>query len=916
LFQKASLVFDTSMVRFTGPMLSINATDDNGNTSDQKTTVFSSQVIFDSTNILVNDSNVSFTAQHDYTAFENNETNAPHRYGFVQFNNTEVAMNSSRFLITGSNPRTVNRSLYDDLTYTNLFSSVGFSFTNITIDDSNTTFTTNSSSGTDESSLVFNHTKILYNRTEASMRHSETSVSDSSIFYGKNADVQWYGDSSSAYFSNGVDIVVDKSKVVFDDTHVELTGSSGKFISRVDSNFRGPDSSSNFIDFVVSRNVDVRFEQDPQMTIHSDVDFSGGHKITVDESGTLAIDGKLKSNDKAEFRGDVKMVNVDLHVEGHLDIDGSDGSNNAGIKFHDTVDVRFYNTLNLDRDLELAGHADMGSLHVSQEGVFGGHLDCHGGATVSVELLKVNGGLDVVSDATFENAAFDSIKASSGSVSEQLTAGTIKSESTLFAANLDVSGRASAGSLDVSSDAGIGGDLNVDGTFVQEAHVFQEMTVLGKATFGSLTASSAMISDTATVQNLLVGFDATVGGDLNVGGTTALEVTMFTDIAVLGEAKVGSLSASSALISGAARVQELTVDADASVQSLLVANEADVGGDLNVGGTTTLEATVYTDILVLGEAKVGSLSASSASIGGAATIKELTVNTNAEVGGSLTARGPFAATANTAASFADVSIGGKAVVNLLEATETSVGKLLAVAGNTSLAGDLHVGGAFAPQNSRFESIEVSGTATVGSLRATSSSSVGGSLTAGTLVVDGSADIDGDLSVGGALQDSVFEDITVLGTASIASLSATTASVTDKATLHSLSVASDAYIAGNLNVDGTVTYDDVLFTDITVIGEAKFDELTARSATVSGSASFQTLGVSGTAEVLGDLSIGGTLGTAFLDCQQDAVVSGTASVASLLATTASVDDAASIARLSVGTDAEIGGDLTVLGAIVN
>ena len=125
----------------------------------------------------------------------------------------------------------------------------------------------------------------------------------------------------------------------------------------------------------------------------------------------------------------------------------------------------------------------------------------------------------------------------------------------------------------------------------------------------------------------------------------------------------------------------------------------------------------------------------------------------------------------------------------------------------------------------------------------------------------------------------------------------------------------ADVSGSLSVGGTFEPVDSKFEDITVSGTATVGSLSATSATIDDSATIQNLSVGANADVSGDLNVMGTVGSDVLDCQ-DIKVSGTANVNSLVAKMASVEEVASIEMLNVGSNADVSGDLIVEGAITN
>lgn len=557
LFQNASLVFNSSTVRFTGPLLKMNATDMNetwsplaasdageNNSTNQTYLQFSSRVIFDSTDIIVNNANVSFTADHNYSSLEYpyNGTNNTQYHGYITFNNTDVGWNNS---------------------------SVIFSSSNIGIDNSNTTFTTNSSSGTYDSNIVFNHTKIRYNYTEVAIHGSTTTLSDSSVSYGKNTNVEWIGSSSSANFID--------TDVKFDNTIVEVSGDGdrGKFISEVETEIRGSKT----------------------MTIRTDVKFKGDSDINIDHGVSLTTDGPFRSNDKAEFRSDMKMVDLTMTIQGDLIIEneGNNDDTHSDIEFRKGINVKIYNELEIDGYLKVSGHTDVDSLDVDNHATVGGRFTCRSGATITGDklssssdsssswpplLLKVEGNTLIQNDLEVEGtltsaaqgfngdivvmgnakvysltvestaqidgvATVGTIKANTGIIDEQLTAGSIKAESDIFFENIEVSGIATIHSasfqdIDVSETAVIKAFNATTGSVSKLLNVTGAINVSENLEVGgSLSATSASISGEADIQVLNAGYsefeDITVLGAANILG----DLNVDSNLDVLGDIKLG-----------------------------------------------------------------------------------------------------------------------------------------------------------------------------------------------------------------------------------------------------------------------------------------------------------------------------------------------------------------------------------------
>lgn len=560
LFQNSSLVFNSSTVRFTGPLLKMNATDTNetwspltvdagnNNSTNQTYLQFSSRVIFDSTDIIVNNANVSFAAGHNYSSLEYpyNETNNTRYYGYITLNNTDVGWNNS---------------------------SVVFSSSNITIDNSNTTFTTNSSSGTYDSSIVFNHTKIRYNHTEVVIQGSTTTSSDSSVSYGKNTNVEWIGTSSSANFID--------TDVKFDNTIVEVSGDGdrGKFISEVETEIRGSKT----------------------LTIRTNVNFKGDSDVTIDHGVSLTTDGPFRSNDKAEFRSDMDMVDVTMTIQGDLIIDneGKNDDAHSDIEFRKGVNVKIYSELEINGDLKVSGHTDVDSLDVDNHATIGGRFTCRSGATITGDklssssdsssswpplLLKVEGNTLIQNDLEVEGILTSAAQEFNGDI---VVMGNAKVYSLEVESTAKIDGIATVGTI--KADTGIIDEQLTAGSIIVESDIFFEnIEVSGEATIHSASFQNINVSETAVIKAL----NATTGSVSKLINVTG-------NISVSENLQVGgSLSATSASISGEADIQvlnagysefeDITVLGTATVLGdLNVDSNLDVLGDIKLGGTIT-----------------------------------------------------------------------------------------------------------------------------------------------------------------------------------------------------------------------------------------------------------------------------------------------------------------------------------------
>lgn len=477
--------------------------------------------------------------------------------------------------------------LYHDAEIVFENSDVEFSFAKIAIDNSNTTFYRNTSLP-DTSNVVFDSTKIRYSHVDESMSGSSSSVTDSSIDYGSNTNVHWHGDSASAYFTDGVDLMVDHSDVVFDDTIFELKGDHGSTLSRVQTHFQGPEFG-DAIDVLFTRRVDVRFQQSNAIKVSSDMDFEFGSDVLVKDGASLEVNGRLQSNDETEFSGGVKMVGVSLDIEGDLFIDGHDGFENSEIEFRSGVEVSFSNDVSMARNLDVEGEVEADTLDISEGATIRGRLSCRKGATISgdtsgsssstsmysSELLRVEGGAkinrnlrvdgSISTDSNLDVEGMADIRSLEVQAATKLYSLTVEGGSTnvgtLSAGSGSFSGKISGSRLDIANNADIGGSLATTGEIV----VGTDLTVTGSTEIG-----------TPVFEDLVVVGDATIGGALVAGGPRGIEVKR---IFVENNVTLGG-----SLNSGALNVRN-----QATVRNLDVQNHVQVGKNADISGSLTVD---------------------------------------------------------------------------------------------------------------------------------------------------------------------------------------------------------------------------------------------------------------------------------------------------------------------------------------
>ena len=389
---------------------------------------------------------------------------------------------------------------------------------------------------------------------------------------------------------------------------------------------------------------------------------------------------------------------------------------------------------------------------------------------------------------------------------------------------------ATVGALNVTGTASIA-NLNVDKLYATTlTYVNQTITVNIYATDGGIDVANLEVTNDAGMQTLNVTGTANIKGDLNVTGAA-----VFTNnVLVVGVLTAGSLAFTSAAIAGS----------------------ADIGGNLSVVGTSTLQSTLYVadlkvtdnafvgaNLEVAGSAAVtgafsaGASSLSSADIAGNAKAGSLNVTDNAVVTGTLSAgastlasavvSGTLTAGASTLASavVSDTLTAGAStlasatVTNTLSAGASTLASA-SITNTASIGGILNVTGAATLSSATVTNALSAGASTL------ASAVVSGTLTAGASTL-ASASITNNASIGAALQ--------VTGAATLSD----SLNVAAAATALSLKSTNNADVGGNLHVTGYAVIDQTL--------EVKQNS-TLSSLKVTGAASMNSLQVTGSASL--------------------------------------------------------------------
>ena len=443
----------------------------------------------------------------------------------------------------------------------------------------------------------------------------------------------------------------------------------------------------------------------------------------------------------------------------------------------------------------------------------------------------------------------------------------IKANATVLAAakDLTVGGNANiTGKLDVTGTSTLAGTLNVTGasvlsntlTVASDSTLSGKLDVSGTSTLSALNVNgistlSALNAGASNLSSLAVTGASNLNGGLNVNGESILSnkltvqsngiavtgMSVFSDrltvqsngmsiygnstfnnnLTVTGDSNLGKLAAGVSNLSG------LTVTTSSNLKGLVSTAPSTFTQGLSVVGTTAVTGS----LIVGGTAGLDSLGVTNATTlastldAGDSTLKSLTVKT----GGASTLKG---------------------ALTVLGVYPTALGGTLGVTGDSTLSGNMTVGGASNLAATQISStLNVTGLSTLGALNAQSStlssvnvtgaSSLGGTLNVtgdstlgklavngdsvltGKLDVTGNSNVSGNFAVTGAsilntlnAQATNLATLVVAGNASFKSVSATDpSSLGDLALNGNLTISGNTTMSQNLNVTKSSYFNDKL-----------------------------------------------------------------------------------------------------------
>ena len=210
-------------------------------------------------------------------------------------------------------------------------------------------------------------------------------------------------------------------------------------------------------------------------TVGGDLGVVGG----ADIGGNLAVTGETLLKDKLNVQGDADF-DADVNIDGELDVAGA---------------AQFNDAVNIDGKLTANAGAEVT-----------GQLKVNGGAEVT-DNLKVGGGIQAAGG-----------KFVVGSATGNVVANNIVANDMFAKGDLDVVGNISGGSLDVTNDANIGGNLDVDGGASFAGGQAKINSANGAASFAGGNFDVSANGSVDMEGNLDVAGGAVVGGNLGVTG--------------------------------------------------------------------------------------------------------------------------------------------------------------------------------------------------------------------------------------------------------------------------------------------------------------------------------------------------------------------------------------------------------------
>ena len=584
-------------------------------------------------------------------------------------------------------------------------------------------------------------------------------------------------------------------------------------------------------------------------TFLGDVEISGSQIVDSLITGDLEVTGVTTTKELKFIDGvGIALTLTDLVVTGNAELNGS-GIVTAG------SDINF-------RNLEVTGLSTFVGLQSFRSAVGTAltvyNLTVPDNGIVSLPGIPVSGG-----DAEFRNLNITGVSSFAGVstfgsdlyVDGNLFVSGLDFRETLAGENLLVAGVGTINTLNSNigiithlqagvstftgiatfqSDVYVDGNLNVKGDIRYDEVNGRNLNISGIATIGYSSITDANIG-VATISTLSFGdgvgtaltlTNLNVTGDANFNGSGI--VTSGSDVA-FRNLEVTGLSTFTGIVT---TLSDLYVGGDLFVFNDIKYDEIN-GRNLNISGISTLGFTSISDIRVSG---------------GSTFLGNVEIDGNLDVTGDLTFNEFDATNANiTGVATIGNLLAGVGTITTLSSTDTVVGTLTATDATITTLGvtDSVVGTSTITTLNVTDSVV--GTSTISRLNFTDG--VGVALTLTNLNVTGEANLNGS-GIATAGSDIEFRNLSVTGLSTFVGVA---------------TFQDDLYVAGNLNVLGDLTYDEVNGRNLNISGIATI-----------GFASITDLRVSGVTTFLGPVNIDGGQQTDFIQTT-DLIVTGVSTI---------------------------------------